>query len=250
VQRDIATRLASGEQIDEPVAIVVAHPDDESLWLGTALQRLSNATLIHLTDGAPEDMRDARRLGFDTREDYAEARACELGEALRALGVTPRRLSYGFVDQSLAYRLTKLVDRLRVDLAGMGAVLTHSYEGGHPDHDAAAYSVRRAFQGEIVEFAAYHFADGQRVWSRFWPDPNSPEHVRPLAVDEQARVGRAIAAHATQSDVTCGFRPAEERWRLAPRYDFSAPPPPGAALYDRFGWALTSAKWRELAARC
>src|SRR4051812_23917104 len=101
VPPDLATRLASGERINEPVAFVVPHPDDESLWLGTALCRAANATLIHLTDGAPEDMGDAARIGFDTRETYAAARAAELAAALAALGVTPRHLSYGFVDQSL-----------------------------------------------------------------------------------------------------------------------------------------------------
>lgn len=247
---DFAARLASGERIDEPVAIVVAHPDDESLWLGTALQRLTNATLIHLTDGAPEAMRDARRLGFATREAYAAARGSELDAALRALRVTPRRIAYGFVDQSLAHHLPRLVERLRANLAGMHAAITHPYEGGHPDHDAAGFAVARAFHGQIVEFAAYHLAGGRRVWGRFWPDPDRPEHVRPLSSDQQAQVGRAIEAHNTQRGVTGGFRHREERWRLAPRYDFAAPPPPGAALYDGFGWTLTSAKWRELAARC
>jgi LmbE family N-acetylglucosaminyl deacetylase len=249
VPPDLAARLASGGRIEEPVAIVVAHPDDESLWLGTALRRLPNATLIHLTDGAPEDMRDARRLGFDTREAYAAARSRELDAALRLLEVRPRRIGYGFVDQSLAHHLPELVDRLRETLAGMQAVVTHPYEGGHPDHDGAAFAVRQAFAGEIVEFAAYHL-DGKRVWGRFWPDPEAPEHVRPLSAHERALVARAIDAHETQRDVTGGFRPATERWRPAPRYDFAAPPPPGEALYDSFGWTLTSAKWRELAARC
>jgi LmbE family N-acetylglucosaminyl deacetylase len=250
VPPDLAARLASGERIEEPVAIVVAHPDDESLWLGTALTRLGDATLIHLTDGAPEDMRDAGRLGFAKRDDYAGARARELDEALDTLGAQPRRLAYGFVDQGLVWRLPELIERLRKDLAGMSAVVTHPYEGGHPDHDAAAFAVRRAFDGEVVEFACYHLFEGERVWGRFRPDPAAHEHARPLDPDEQALVGRAIDAHATQRDVTGGWRPVAERWRVAPRYDFAAPPPSGAALYDGFGWALTSAGWREVAGRC
>ena len=250
MQPDFTGRLASGERIEEAVAIVVAHPDDESLWLGTALRRLPNALLIHLTDGAPEDMRDAERLGFDTCEAYAAARRRELDAALAALGVAPRRIAYGFVDQSLAHRLPELIERLRTDLAGMQAVVTHPYEGGHPDHDAAAFAVHRAFAGEIVEFACYHLANGKRVWGAFWPDPHSAERPRPLTAGEQALVARAIEAHETQRGVTGGFRPTSEHWRAAPRYDFAAPPPPGEALYDGFGWPLTSAKWRELAARC
>ncbi|GAO39173.1 hypothetical protein SCH01S_28_00320 [Sphingomonas changbaiensis NBRC 104936] len=250
MQPDFATRLASGERIEEPVAIVVAHPDDESLWLGTVLNRLSNATLIHLTDGAPRDMRDAARLGFDTRAAYASARARELDAALAALGAAPRRLAYRFVDQNLVFRVAELIERLRGDLAGMRAVITHPYEGGHPDHDAAALAVRAAFPGEVIEFACYHLADGERVFGRFWPDPHALEHSRLLGAEEQARVDEAIRAHATQQEVIGGWRPTEERWRRAPRYDFTAVPPPGAALYDGFGWALTSAEWRKRAASC
>lgn len=250
MQPDFATRLASGERIEEPVAIVVAHPDDESLWLGTVLNRLSNATLIHLTDGAPRDMRDAARLGFDTRAAYAGARARELDAALAALGATPRRLAYRFVDQNLVFRIAELVERLRSDLARMRAVVTHPYEGGHPDHDAAALAVRAAFAGEVIEFACYHLADGERVFGRFWPDAAAVEHVRLLGAEEQARVDEAIQAHATQRDVIGNWRPTEERWRHAPRYDFTAVPPPRAALYDGFGWALTSAEWRKRASSC
>ncbi|WP_198159779.1 PIG-L deacetylase family protein [Sphingomonas horti] len=250
VPHDLAARLASGERIEEPVAIVVAHPDDESLWLGTALKRLARATLIHLTDGAPTDMRDATRLGFRSRGDYAARRAGELDAALGTLAATPRRIAYDFADQSLAYGLPELIARLRADLAGMRAVLTHPYEGGHPDHDSAAFAVCRAFGGEIVEFACYHLAGGERAWGIFWPDADAPELVRALDRDEQALVGLAIDAHASQRAVTGCWRPAEERWRRAPRYDFAALPPPGAALYDSFGWAITSRGWRELAARC
>jgi LmbE family N-acetylglucosaminyl deacetylase len=245
-----AKRLASGARIEEPVAVVVAHPDDESLWLGTALLRMPNTTLIHLTDGAPEDMRDAERLGFATRQAYAAARAQELDAALAALDVQPRRLAYGHVDQSLAENLPELIAGLRADLLGMRVAVTHPYEGGHPDHDAAAFAVRTAFSGEVVEFACYHLAEGGRVYGRFWPDEHSPEHVRVLDDAERQRVNGAIAAHRTQAEVIGGWRPAVERWRTAPAYDFSAPPPSGRALYDEWGWELTSAKWRALAARC
>jgi N-acetylglucosamine malate deacetylase 2 len=243
----LAQRLASGERIADPVAVVVAHPDDESLWLGTALLRLESATLIHLTDGASEDLADAARLGFATREAYAEARAAEIEAALAALGAAPRRLAYGYVDQSLVEHLPELIKRLRTDLAGMAGVLTHPYEGGHPDHDTASLAVRRAFKGEIVEFACYHQRDGERVFGRFWA--GEEEHRRALSDDERGSVASAIAAHRTQAEVIGDWRPVEERWRSAPAYDYAAPPPPGAALYDGFGWALTSAAWREQAAQ-
>ena len=245
-----AARLASGDAIAERVAVVVAHPDDETLWAGPLLGRLGDGLLIHLTDGAPTAMTDARRLGFATRAAYAAARAAELDAALVALGYTGERRGYGVPDQEAVLALNVLDTRLAVDLAGAAVAVTHPYEGGHPDHDAAALAVRRAADRlaiPVVEFACYHQLDGRRVFGRFWPGP--PEHARPIAPAEAARVDAGLRAHVTQADVFGAWRPAQERWRAAPRYDFMASPPPGAALYDGFGWAMTSARWREAAAR-
>ena len=76
-----AARLASGAPMAERVTLVVAHPDDETLFAGPLLGRLGDGVLIHLTDGAPADMADARRLGFATREEYVATRAAELDAA-------------------------------------------------------------------------------------------------------------------------------------------------------------------------
>jgi N-acetylglucosamine malate deacetylase 2 len=241
-------KLASGAPVAERVAIVVAHADDETLWTGSLLPRLGDALLIHLTDSAPHDMADARRLGIATRDEYAALREAELRQALVALGATPERLSYGIPDQGAAEHLPALADRLAQDCAGAAAIVTHPYEGGHPDHDAAAHACRTAADRlglPLVEFACYHEADGERVFGRFWPGP--AEHSRPLLPDERDRVAAALACHASQRAVFGDWLPYAERWRDAPRYDFTAPPPPGASLYDRFGWAMTSARFRQLA---
>lgn len=248
----ILERLAAGALIEEPVALVVAHPDDETLWVGAALPRFDNLLLIHLTDGAPRDMADARMLGFETREAYAAARAAELDRALSLLGARPKRLAYGHVDKEASDDLEGLAARLACDLAGVAAVLTHPYEGGHPDHDAAAFAVQAAARRmnpapERIEFACYHKRDGERVFGSFWPDPENPELCRPLPTAERARVSAAVEAHRTQAHVFGDWRPSAERWRRAPDYDFMAPPPPGEALYDGFGWAIDSAKWRARA---
>lgn len=245
-----ARALASGAPVAEPVAVVVAHADDETLWAGAALARMTDCRLMHLTDSAPHDMADAERLGFAAREDYALARAAELDSALTLLGATPRRYAYGVPDQESVERLSGLIDRLAADCAGVAAIVTHPYEGGHPDHDAAALAVRAAADRlavPVVEFASYHLVEGERVWARFWPDCDHPEHSRPLLPEERGRIDRALAAHASQAAVFGEWRPEVERWRAAPRYDFTRPPPPGACLYDGFGWALTSERWREAA---
>ena len=246
-----ARLIASGVPVREPVAVVVAHADDETLWAGAAIGRMADCRLVHLTDSSPRDLGDARRLGFDTREAYAAARAAELDAALVALGAMPVRIGHGVPDQESIDHLPLIIERLTNDCAGVGAIATHAYEGGHPDHDAAALAVRVAADRlgvPVVEFASYNRHGGERVWARFEPDPGCPEHSRPLLPDERARIDAALATHRSQAGVFGEWRPEVERWRAAPRYDFSRPPPGEGCLYDGFGWALTSAVWRERAA--
>ena len=251
---DLAGRLARGERVGEPVAVVVAHPDDEAVGLGSRLHLFARLTLVHLTDGAPHDMGDARRAGFATREAYAAARAAELDAALAALGCRPeRRLAYALPDQTLVDRLPELAERLTADLRGAAAVFTHAYEGGHPDHDAAALAVARACArlGEAAparwEFAGYFGVDGSLQANRFHPDPTASETAVTLTTAERERKARAFAAHASQAGVLANFPPEREAWRPAPAYDFAAPPPSGPPHYDRYGWPLTGAAWRERA---
>jgi LmbE family N-acetylglucosaminyl deacetylase len=202
------------------------------------------------------DMEDAVRLGFSTREEYAHARAAELDAALAVLGARPERLAYNLPDKQTVERAGEIVERLVRDLQSVTAILTHPYEGGHPDHDTAALAARLAVDQigrstgktpALVEFASYHARDGARRFGCFWPDPTCPEQIRLLDASDRERTERAIAAHQTQADVIGGWRPRVERWRAAPNYDFAAPPPPGMSLYDEFGWSMTSARWRWLA---
>jgi LmbE family N-acetylglucosaminyl deacetylase len=247
---DLAERLARREVIGEPVALVVAHPDDETLMLGGLLALFGRLTLIHLTDGAPRDGRDARREGFASADAYAEARSAELGAALDALGARAERVSLGVPDQETVLRLPGLTGRLTELLGGQAAVITHAYEGGHPDHDSAAFAVAHAVAAlaagtpEHWEAALYHAGPDGEVWGAFWPDPRSPETAITLRPAEQARLAAGIAAFATQQRVIAAHGPGAHRLRRAPPYDFAAPPPPGACLYERWGFALTGEGWR------
>jgi len=56
------------------VAVVVAHPDDETIAIGGQLARMTGVRIVHVTDGAPEDMKDAEANSFARREDYAATR--------------------------------------------------------------------------------------------------------------------------------------------------------------------------------
>jgi len=56
--------------------VVAAHPDDEIIGAGIWLHRNARESLhiLHITDGSPHDMQDARAQGFATREAYSSAR--------------------------------------------------------------------------------------------------------------------------------------------------------------------------------
>lgn len=239
------------------VLVVVAHPDDETIALGGQLRRLFGIRILHVTDGAPENMRDARALGFSKREDYAATRRRELEMAVGEAGLTPEALlSLGVPDQGAAYRMPFLVLRLARIMAEeeISTVITHAYEGGHPDHDATAFIVHAARHlilrqsrraPEIVEAPLYHVRDGQAVHQRFCPVPDLATAELTIALDAAGcqRKRRMLAAFSTQSGTLASFDAAEERFRLAPDYDFGALPNGGKVHYESHDWGLTGRDW-------
>ena len=242
-------RLARGEPIAEPVALVVAHPDDEVVALAGRLRCFANLTLIHLTDGAPCDLRDAQRAGHPDRASYAAVRQRELQAALDRLGVAPKQIGYALPDQETAHHLPELIERLRRDLRGMAAIFTHPYEHGHPDHDSAALAVARAAPSQPrYECAFYHFSEVGPRFGAFWPDPASSEASWTLSSEEQSSKAKAIACFVSQRETLGQFGLLVERARPAPAYDFARPPPPGRALYEQWGFRESAADWRAHAA--
>jgi LmbE family N-acetylglucosaminyl deacetylase len=245
-----------------PVVVLAAHPDDETLGASALLGGVPGCAVVVLTDGAPRDPRFRPATYRAAAAEYAITRRGELAEALAIAGVRPGRIhTLGAPDQEaigavvpLARELARLLDALRP-----ARVVTHAYEGGHPDHDASALVARGALgllaragrpAPRLLEMALYHGGPGRLVAFEFLPWAGVPARDWRLRAAERRRKEAMLSRYASQRDVLGWLGPADvERLRRAPAVDFARPPHEGALWYERMGFSLAPARWRGLAAR-
>ncbi len=263
--QQVLERVAApaGSALRLPRALLVfAHPDDEVLAVGGRLERFAESRMLCVTDGAPRDGEDARLHGFATTADYARTRRAELAAAL-ALARFPLERSQPLLLEgkqipdkeavqhlpALARALAALVEEWRPE-----AIMTHPYEGGHPDHDSCAFAVHTAVRllahpAPVLLEAPSYFAgeDGGFTTGRFLPGASPPITFCPLSPEEQARKRERRACFQTQSELLERFPLEYELYRIAPAYDFAAPPHTGPLLYEGWGWGLDGTQWREAA---
>lgn len=236
--------------------IVVAHPDDETVAVGGRLDQLRAARFIHVTDGAPHNGYDARQYRFPSIQDYRSARRQELARAYAIAGIPEgRSVHFDIPDQQAVFHLPEIVEHLIRQIATDGpvAVLTHPYEGGHPDHDACAVAVhtavRRMAAGQrpmIVEACFYHAGANGIETGCFLPG-GPPELTCRLSEPECDLKRQLLAAFTTQQQTLQYFGTEIERFRTAPAYDFSKAPHEGKLFYDCFDWGVTGEEFRARA---
>lgn len=259
---ELSTRLFDGRAgastLD--VMVVVAHPDDETVGLGAHLPKLPKVRMVYVTDGAPRDLRDARAAGFVTRQAYARARHDELHAALTMAGVDTEGVHFvGLVDQEASLHLVDLSQTVEALLQKYtpDAVITHPYEGGHPDHDATAFAVHTAChllnaRAEpvpiIVEGTFYHNRSGEMATGEFLPRADGTDVcTRILSEEQRAFKRRMYDCYVTQHHMLRLFPVEVERFRPAPHYDFERAPHEGQLFYEMFEWGMTGPRWRNLA---
>ncbi|HXT20973.1 MAG TPA: PIG-L deacetylase family protein [Thermoanaerobaculia bacterium] len=255
-------RLASGDRTDMRVMVLTAHPADESLGAAGLLSRLKDPWVVCLTDGAPRDRRFVPAGCPASPSGYAKRRRQEMRAALSLAGVgVDRVLQLDVPDQEAALSLCKLVHRLTTLARGLRPhlLITHGYEGGHPDHDAAALAARLAVERlerqegaapALAEMLSYHREEDRLVADRFLPASTDRWTVLLRLSPRERRLRRdMLACHASQvaTMVQLPERPWE-RLRPAPHYDFLRPPHEGPLQYEVLGFALDGRRWRELAA--
>jgi len=237
------------------ILVLAAHPDDEAIGASVLLSRFPQASVAFLTDGAPRDTRFWSAGVKGSRQEYAETRRKEALHALHHAGISEQRVFWlGGVDQEavfeisvLAQRFSKLTKEMRPEI-----VVTHPYEGGHPDHDSAAVIARIAISllgisPLLLEMTSYHARDSQFVTGEFLNADTQSEICFELQSADRERKRRMIDAYASQRLVLENFPINCERLRLATEYNFSEPPHSGKLWYECMGWPMTGSRWRELA---
>lgn len=266
VKSDLINRFITGDRGDVnklTTLIIVAHPDDESIGAGARLRKLGDAWVVDVTDGAPRDVECARRHGYDTPEEYAAARRTELENAMALAGLPLERLiRLDFADGEVTMRLAELCLKVTelIDTMDPDVVLTHPYEGGHTDHDATAFAVHLACgvlsrEGitppAILELALYNAQNGSKVLQQFVPHARADRGqllVR-LTAAERALKQAIFDCFKSQRSVLSGFSTEFEKFRPAPRYEFTQPPHPGILNYERYGDPDRGKSWRAQAER-
>jgi LmbE family N-acetylglucosaminyl deacetylase len=222
--------------------VLVAHPDDEAVGCGALLQRMSDPIVVYATDGAPRS--DYFWKSYGSREKYAAVRAGEAERALAAIGVLHFHSlceDPEVADQELYLDPWRAYDALAqlIEAEMPEAILSHAYEGGHPDHDVCSFLAAVAgsrFDLPVWEMPLYHRAGGEVQRQAFIGADK--QQVTEISREELAGKRGMYEAYASQAAVLADFGAPVERFREMSQYDFARVPHAGVLNYEAWQWPI------------
>ena len=195
--------------ITDRLAIVMAHPDDEVLWAGSALRAAGKIVLVYGPMQSAPKLTEGRRVAMaafplpsldwlEMRESEVYDSACWPNAREVPYGLYPYpvlRLLRGFDPQRYRDGFVRLQDRLRGRLAGMRNVIVHSPWGeyGHEDHVQVFRAV--AALAEEMQFRVWvpgYFADKSEALMRrnlrFFGAPTAPMPIDKALAEEISQI--------------------------------------------------------------
>lgn len=183
--------------------VVSAHPDDEALGAAGLIARLhaagADVRVLVASDGEGSHPQSPTT----TPAALGRRRRAEMAAATAHLAPSGRIEWLGLPDGGLARHerdLTAAISRWIGDDDAPTVVVSPWRADGHPDHEAVARSVVRAFAGRGAPAVHLEFP----IWAWLWARPDDPR-LRPdglrvlrLTAGERRAKERAIAEHRSQ----------------------------------------------------
>ena len=254
-----ASLFGTGQLTEPPrCSVIVAHASDEIFGAGCLISKLMDVTILHVTDGIGVELDQRGQASLQESAHQAERIHEESVAALRLANVPEDKvIDFALPQYALSQRLTYLTRKITSFLQQSRAniILTHPYEGGHPDHDAIAFATHAALRilnengfkpPDVFEMALYPSGKPVAKVPEFLSRIDSESTTLLLDERSQKLKERMYACLRSQRDVAMASPSNFERFRRPPLYDFTRPPQDGKLHYGRFDWAISPDEWQAL----
>lgn len=236
------------------VAVVVAHPHDETIACGATLKRLKGAHVVVVTDGVLRGPNESAAYSFPASRTPEIACWRELIAALELAGKPAGAVTgLAVADRKAAEYLVAITRRIAEVFyrSGTAIAITHAYEGRDPDHDATAFAVHQAAalcrrRGQDIAILEMPFR--RKPASELPPEERQGTIRLLLTAEEKALKHRMMACFEHRQETHGGDALDLEQFHIAPAYDFAELPGGGHIVYGDEAADLGPGRWCDLVA--